>query len=132
MGYNQSTEIKEEPIQEIKYNKRDYDFRKVICTPIILNQILQFTPKYDIYSLKIVCKRIYKLYIEQITKLRLSQRIDDNIILTIQFDKYENLRELNLEKCINIENFNFISKIYKFRKIKNRLDISIRYIVFTI
>ena len=87
------------------------NFKKVLSIPIILNQILQFAEEDDIKSLKMCFKRIYKLFYEQVAKLKLNEDIEEINISNIRFNKYENIKKLDLEKCDNITNFLFISKL---------------------
>ena len=56
-------------------------------------------------------KRIYKLFYEQVAKLKLNEDIEEINISNIRFNKYENIKKLDLEKCDNITNFLFISKL---------------------
>ena len=56
-------------------------------------------------------KKIHQLYCNQIKKLKIKNETSN--ISKINFDKYKNLNELDLEGCRNIKDFSFISKLEK-------------------
>ena len=102
---------------DMKNSKNQYNYKKVICIPIILNHIFQFSTNDDIKSLKMCCKRICKLYYEQVTKLKLNRNIQTRNILKIK-ERYINLRELDLSECKKITNYSFISKFEFLEKLE--------------
>ena len=58
-------------------------------------------------------RKIYQLYCNQIKKLKIKEDFEISNVSDIKFDKYQNLIELNLEGCINIKNYSFISNLEK-------------------
>ena len=56
--------------RESKYSNNQYNFKNVFEIKLILNQIFQFMEKDDIKSLSLGAKKIYRLYCEQIKKLK--------------------------------------------------------------
>ena len=103
--------------EEIRYYNREYNFKKVLCTPIILNQILLFSEQNDIQSLKLCCKGIKEIFYEYATQIKINKEINLCDLSKINFQKYENLRKLNLEGCKNISEFKFISKLEKLEEL---------------
>ena len=120
MGNRNHKKMNEEEIKqnkEIKYFNRDYNFKKVLCTPIILNQILLFSKQNDIQSLKLCCKRIKEIFYEYATQIKINKYVDLCDLSKINFQKYENLRKLYLERCKKISEFKFISKLEKLEEL---------------
>ena len=115
--------------KEIKYSNRNYNFKKELFTPIILNQILLFSEQNDIQSLKLCCKRIKQIFYECATKIKINKNINLCDLSKINFQKYENLRKLDLGWCRKISKFKFISKLEKLEKL-NLKDTKIKDISF--
>ena len=102
--------------RESKYFNNQYNFKNVFEIPLILNQIFQFMEKDDIKGLS--CnKKIYQLYCEQVKKLKIKEKIEKSNISNFKFDKYKDLIELNLQRCENIKDYSFISKLDKLEKL---------------
>ena len=99
--------------RESKYSNNQYNFRNVFDIPLILNQIFQFMEKDDIKCLSMCCKKIYELYCNQIKKLKIEKNIEAFIFSNIKFEKYKNIKELNLSECENIKDYSFISNLKK-------------------
>ena len=97
--------------RESKYYNNQYNFKNVFEIKLILNQIFQFMEKDDIKGLSLCTKKIYQLYCEQVKKLKIKENIEESKISNIKFDNYKDLIELNLERCENIKDYSFISKL---------------------
>jgi len=91
-------------------SNNNFNFEKILSIPFILNQIFQFLDKDNKKCLSICNKKIYKLYCNQVKKLQINYKADI-LNLKIIFDKYENVNNLDLNKCENIEDFTPISKL---------------------
>ena len=72
----EDTNNKNKNEEEIRYSNREYNFKKVLCIPIILNQILLFSEKNEIQSLKLCYKRIKEIFYEQVTQIKLKKGIN--------------------------------------------------------
>ena len=97
----------------LKYSNNQYNFKKVLSIPLILDQIFKFMEKEDIKSLSLCCKKIYHLYCNQIKKLKIKENTETSNISNMNFDKYEYLFELDLNGCKNIKDYSFISHLEK-------------------
>ena len=51
--------------KELKYNNNQYNYKKVLYIPLILNQILKLMNNKDVKCLSICSKDIYQLYCNQ-------------------------------------------------------------------
>ena len=91
------------------------NFEKILYIPIILNQIFQFLEKDNIKRLSVCNKKIYKLYCNEVKKLKINKGTEI-LNLKIIFDKYENVNSLDLSYCENIKDFTISKR--KIRKFK--------------
>ena len=114
-------------MDSIDIDDNNYNFEKILSVPIIFNQILKFLDKERIKkknktfnnyikNLSVCNKKIYKLYCNEVKKLKINKGAEI-LNLKIIFDKYENVNSLDLSYCENIKDFNPISK-RKIRKFK--------------
>ena len=65
--------------KEIRYSNKKYNFKKAICTPNILNQILLFLEPNDIQSLELCCKEINQTFYNQLKQIKINEKIDTSI-----------------------------------------------------
>ena len=112
----------------INSSDSQYDFKKILSIPLILNQILQFLGIDDIKSINLCFKMINQLYYELATKLKLEVNIDASTISYFKMEKYKNIRKFDLENCYKIEDFTIILKFKQLEDLnlsnKNISDIS--------
>ena len=65
--------------RESKYTNNQYNFKNVFEIKLILNQIFQFMEKDDIKVLSLGAKKIYRLYCEQVKKLKKKKILKNQI-----------------------------------------------------
>ena len=56
--------------KELKYNNNQYNYKKVLDIPLILNQLFKFMNNKDSKCLSLCSKDIYLLYCNQIRKIK--------------------------------------------------------------
>jgi len=81
-----------------------------ISIPIILNQNFQFFEKDNIKCLSLCKKKLYKIYCNQVKKLKIINGVDILNLLKA-FYKYKNIKELNFEYYLFNLDFIPISQI---------------------
>ena len=86
--------------KKLKYSNNRPDFNNILSIPLILNQVFLFMGRDDIKSLSLCNKKLYQQYCKQIKKITLIQY--SSYISETKFDKYENIKEFNVEKSINL------------------------------
>ena len=106
--------------KELKYSNDQYNFKKVLSIPLILEQIYKFLENDDILCFSLCSKKIYQFYCKQVKKLKIKEDIEESNISNIKFDKYKDLIELTLEECRNIKDYSFISKLEKLENLNLR------------
>ena len=91
--------------EEFKYN-----FENNFSVLLILNQTFQFLDKDNIEYLALCNKKIYRLYCEQVIKIKINKEADKLNLQTIIY-KYDNIYNLDLSDCKKIKDFTPISKL---------------------
>ena len=76
---------------------------------LILNQIFQFLKRDDIKSLSLCNRKIYKLYCEQIIKIKI-KKINENINIVKILDNYPYINNLDLSGCSDLSSISFLEK----------------------
>ena len=94
-----------------KNSIKEFNFTYELSISLVLNQILQYIEKDDMKNLYLSNKKIYDSYCSQVKQLKL--RPDIEKISNINFDKYNNLYELNLSESFKIKDYSFIIKLKK-------------------
>ena len=112
--------------EELKYCNKNYNFKYALSIPLIFNQICQFLNKDNIKLLSLCNKNIYLFYCKRIKKLKLKLNAKVKISnLQILIYKYDNINNLDLDHCEDIEDFTPISKLERLEILSlNRGNIS--------
>jgi hypothetical protein len=76
---------------------------------LILNQIFQFLKIDDIKSLSLCNRKIYKLYCEQIIKIKIN-KINEKINIVKILDNYTYINNLDLSECSGLSSIYFLEK----------------------
>ena len=95
---------------ELKYFNKNYSFNNALSIPLILNQIFQFLDIDKIKCLSLCNKEIYQIYCNQVKKLKIKEK-SEKPKLQVLIGKYDNVKNLDLRSCKNIEDFTPLSKL---------------------
>ena len=107
----------------------DNIFKTALEIKLILNQIFQFLKRDDIKSLSLCNRKMYKLYCEQIIKIKIN-RINANINIVKILDNYPYINNLDLSECSDLTSISFLEKNNNIKELrlnscKNIKDFSI-------
>ena len=96
----------------LKYSNNNYG--DIIFIPLIFDQIIKFIDNTDKMNLYLCNKKSYKLYCNQITKLKIEKKAKQSQIINV-LNKYKNIEYLEINDCDDIsfldENCNIKSLI---------------------
>ena len=83
----------------LEYSNNNYG--DIIFIPLIFDQIIKFIDNTDKMNLSLCNKKAYKLYCNQITKLKFEKKAEKSEIINV-LNKYKNIEYLEINDCDDI------------------------------